>query len=41
MSKIKTLHINNFKFFRCSKPLDLNGRHLLLYGENGNESNSL
>lgn len=41
MSKIKTLHINNFKFFRCSKPLDLNGRHLLLYGENGNGKSSV
>lgn len=41
MSKIKTLHINNFKFFRCSKPLDLDSKHLLLYGENGNGKSSV
>ena len=41
MSKIKTLHICNFKFFRNSKPLDLNGKHLLLYGENGNGKSSV
>ena len=41
MSKIKTLHINNFKFFRNSKPLDLDSKHLLLYGENGNGKSSV
>lgn len=41
MSKIKTLHINNFKFFRNSVPLDLNGKHLLLYGENGSGKSSV
>lgn len=41
MSKIKTLHINNFKFFRNSVPVDLNGKHLLLYGENGSGKSSV
>lgn len=41
MSKIRTLHISNFKFFRASKPLDLDSRHLLLYGENGNGKSSV
>lgn len=41
MSKIKTLHINNFKFFRYSKPLNLDSKHLLLYGENGSGKSSV
>lgn len=41
MSKIKSLLINNFKFFRDSPPLELNGNHLLLYGENGSGKSSL
>lgn len=41
MSKIKSLHINNFKFFRDSLPIELNGKHLLLYGENGSGKSSL
>lgn len=41
MSKIKTLHINNFKFFRNPRPIDLDGKHLLLYGENGSGKSSM
>lgn len=41
MSKIKSLHINNFKFFRDSLPIELNGKHLLLYGENGSGKSSV
>ena len=41
MSRIKTLHINNFKFFRNSTPIELNGKHLLLYGENGSGKSSV
>lgn len=41
MSKIKSLHINNFKFFRDSLPLELSGNHLLLYGENGSGKSSI
>ena len=35
MSKIDTIHINNFKFFDEVEPIELRGKHMLLYGENG------
>ncbi len=37
MSRIKTIHIHNFKFFDEQRPIELgdDGKHLLLYGENG------
>ena len=41
MSKINTIHIKNFKFFLNSIPIELNGKHLLLYGENGSGKSSL
>lgn len=41
MSKIKSLQLNNFKFFRQSDPIILNGKHLLLYGENGSGKSSI
>lgn len=41
MSKIKSIQLNNFKFFRDSKPLILDGKHLLLYGENGSGKSSV
>jgi energy-coupling factor transporter ATP-binding protein EcfA2 len=43
MSKIKSIHINNFKFFDEQKPIELGntGKHLLLYGENGSGKSSV
>ncbi len=41
MSKIKTIHINNFKFFGDSSPVVLDGKNLLLYGENGSGKSSI
>ncbi len=40
MSKIKSIQINNFKFFTESAPIELDGKHLLLYGENGSGKSS-
>ena len=39
--KIDTIHIENFKFFL--KPFDLspNGKHVLMYGENGSGKSSI
>lgn len=41
MSKIKTIKINNFKFFTNDIPLELEGKHLLLFGENGSGKSSI
>lgn len=41
MSKIKRIWLNNFKFFGESAPIELDGMHLLLYGENGSGKSSL
>lgn len=41
MSKIQSIHINNFKFFGVSDPIALNGKNLLLYGENGSGKSSI
>ena len=41
MSKIKSLQLNNFKFFRQSDPILLDSKHLLLYGENGSGKSSV
>lgn len=43
MSRIKQLHIHNFKFFDEQKPIDLGdiGKHLLLFGENGSGKSSV
>lgn len=41
MSRIKTLHLNNFKFFDEQKPIELDGKHLLLFGENGSGKSSV
>lgn len=35
MSRIDTLQIHNFKFFNEQEPIKLDGKHLLLFGENG------
>ena len=40
MSKIQSIHINNFKFFGESDPIVLDGKNLLLYGENGSGKSS-
>ena len=41
MSRIKAILINNFKFFGESKPIMLDGKNLLLYGENGSGKSSI
>ena len=41
MSKIQSIHINNFKFFGESEPIELGGKNLLLYGENGSGKSSI
>lgn len=41
MSKIKNLKLSNFKFFREEETINLNGKHLLLYGENGSGKSSV
>lgn len=41
MSKIQSIHINNFKFFGESDPIKLDGKNLLLYGENGSGKSSV
>lgn len=43
MSRIKSIHINNFKFFDEQPAIDLGetGKHLLLYGENGSGKSSI
>jgi hypothetical protein len=43
MSRIKQLHINNFKFFDEQEPIELGdtGKHLLLFGENGSGKSSV
>ncbi len=36
MAYIKEIGIQNFKFFpKLEKPIELDGKHLLMYGENG------
>jgi len=41
MKRIKQLHINNFKFFPESEPIQIDGKNILLYGENGSGKSSL
>ncbi len=41
MSRIKDLQIYNFKFFNEAESIKLNGKHLLLYGENGSGKSSI
>ena len=40
-SNIATISIQNFKFFHQQEKFELNGAHLLLYGENGSGKSSL
>lgn len=41
MSRIDSIHINNFKFFDKQEPIKLGGKHLLLFGENGSGKSSV
>lgn len=41
MKRIKEVHINNFKFFPESEPIKIDGKNILLYGENGSGKSSL
>ncbi len=41
MQKISSLHINNFKYFPISKPINIDGKNILLYGENGSGKSSI
>jgi predicted ATP-dependent endonuclease of OLD family len=41
MSRIETLHILNFKFFEEHQPIELGGKHLLLFDENGSGKSSV
>lgn len=40
MKRITEIHINNFKFFPNSKPICIDGKNILLYGENGSGKSS-
>lgn len=42
MSKIKSIELKNFKFFTNNiSAIDINGKHLLMYGENGSGKSSI
>lgn len=41
MSKISTIALSNFKFFGKEESINIDGKHLLLYGENGSGKSSL
>lgn len=41
MNRIKSLQLNNFKFFQAEKPIEFNNNNLLLYGENGSGKSSI
>lgn len=41
MSRIKCLKLSNFKFFKEEETIKLDGKHLLLYGENGSGKSSV
>jgi ABC-type lipoprotein export system ATPase subunit len=40
-NRIKSIQLNNFKFFQAEYPIVLDGKNLLLYGENGSGKSSL
>lgn len=40
-SKIATIEIQNFKFFPAANPIIVEGKHVLLYGENGSGKSSI
>ncbi len=39
--KIKSLHINNFKYFGYAPAIEIDSKHVLIYGENGSGKSSL
>lgn len=39
--RINSIRIKNFKFFKDEFPLKVDGKHLLLYGENGRGKGSI
>jgi len=41
MDKIDKIHIHNFKFFDEQEAIELGGKHLLLFGENGSGKSSV
>ncbi len=41
MSKINTIALSNFKFFGKEENINIDGKHLLLYGENGSGKSSI
>ena len=41
MSKINVITLSNFKFFGEAETLHLEGKHMLLYGENGSGKSSI
>lgn len=41
MSNISTITLSNFKFFGKEEVINIDGKHLLLYGENGSGKSSL
>lgn len=41
MSKINSITLSNFKFFGKKETIELGGKHLLLYGENGSGKSSI
>jgi len=40
-NRIKSIQLNNFKFFQQEEPITLDGNNLLLYGENGSGKSSI
>jgi hypothetical protein len=41
MQRITQIQLNNFKFFPASKPIKIDGKNILMYGENGSGKSSL
>ena len=41
MNRIKSIKINNFKFFNNQAPIIIDGKNLLLYGENGSGKSTI
>ncbi len=41
MERIKSIKINNFKFFTEQPYIEINGKNILLYGENGSGKSSV